>query len=130
MSIRSHQPGLSAGNAHSDTYTGDGADKSPPLRWSEPPAGTKSIALICDDPDAPRGHLGSLGSLQLAGADPWTGGGVPTTATLTSGANQGKNDFGNLGSAVRRRPRASTPLLLQAVCPGDGVGPRSRRDQS
>jgi len=36
-------------------YTGDGADHSPLLRWSEPPAGTKSIALICDDPDAPRG---------------------------------------------------------------------------
>src|SRR6266705_7165499 len=36
-------------------YTGDGADRSPPLHWSEPPSGTKSIALICDDPDAPRG---------------------------------------------------------------------------
>src|ERR1700681_867351 len=36
-------------------YTGDGADQSPPLHWSEPPSGTKSIALICDDPDAPRG---------------------------------------------------------------------------
>jgi len=35
-------------------YTCDGQDVSPPLRWSEPPAGTRSFALIVDDPDAPR----------------------------------------------------------------------------
>ena len=36
-------------------YTGEGADVSPPLEWSDPPAGAKSFALICDDPDAPAG---------------------------------------------------------------------------
>jgi len=36
-------------------YTGDGKDVSPPVRWSDPPQGTKSFALICDDPDAPGG---------------------------------------------------------------------------
>jgi Raf kinase inhibitor-like YbhB/YbcL family protein len=34
-------------------YTGDGADKSPPLSWSNAPPGTKEFALIVDDPDAP-----------------------------------------------------------------------------
>jgi Raf kinase inhibitor-like YbhB/YbcL family protein len=34
-------------------YTCDGADVSPPLDWSGAPAGTKSFALIVDDPDAP-----------------------------------------------------------------------------
>ena len=34
-------------------YTGDGQDVSPPLSWSNLPAGTKELALICDDPDAP-----------------------------------------------------------------------------
>lgn len=34
-------------------YTCDGEDVSPPLRWAEVPAGTKSFALIVDDPDAP-----------------------------------------------------------------------------
>jgi hypothetical protein len=36
-------------------YTGEGADVSPPLEWSDPPAGTQSLALICADPDAPIG---------------------------------------------------------------------------
>jgi Raf kinase inhibitor-like YbhB/YbcL family protein len=34
-------------------YTSDGQDVSPPLRWSGAPAGTMSIALVVEDPDAP-----------------------------------------------------------------------------
>jgi Raf kinase inhibitor-like YbhB/YbcL family protein len=34
-------------------YTCEGEDVSPPLAWTDPPAGTKSFALIVDDPDAP-----------------------------------------------------------------------------
>src|SRR3989338_2596119 len=36
-------------------YTCDGDDISPPLSWSGAPSGTKTIALISDDPDAPMG---------------------------------------------------------------------------
>ena len=34
-------------------YAGDGEDLSPPFSWSGLPEGTKELALICDDPDAP-----------------------------------------------------------------------------
>lgn len=34
-------------------HTGDGQDISPPLSWSNVPAGVQEFALICDDPDAP-----------------------------------------------------------------------------
>ena len=36
-------------------YTGEGADVSPPLEWANPPAGAKSFALICEDPNVPAG---------------------------------------------------------------------------
>jgi Raf kinase inhibitor-like YbhB/YbcL family protein len=34
-------------------YTCEGEDVSPPLAWSQAPSGTRSLALIVDDPDAP-----------------------------------------------------------------------------
>ena len=34
-------------------YSGEGVDVSPPLAWTGLPAGTRELALICDDPDAP-----------------------------------------------------------------------------
>jgi Raf kinase inhibitor-like YbhB/YbcL family protein len=36
-------------------FTCDGADQSPALSWGEPPHGTRSFALVVDDPDAPSG---------------------------------------------------------------------------
>lgn len=44
-----------AGQAIPSRYTCDGDDASPPLQWSEPPPGTRSLALVLEDPDAPRG---------------------------------------------------------------------------
>ena len=35
-------------------HTGTGEDVSPPLSWTGAPAGTKSFAVICHDPAAPR----------------------------------------------------------------------------
>ena len=43
------------GNMIPRKYTCDGGDASPPLTWRDAPAGAKSLALICDDPDAPAG---------------------------------------------------------------------------
>jgi len=41
------------GKAIPRKYTCEGDDLSPPLRWSDAPAGTQSFVLIVDDPDAP-----------------------------------------------------------------------------
>ncbi len=43
------QPGAEIPSVH----TCEGQDTSPPLTWSGAPAGTRSLALIVDDPDAP-----------------------------------------------------------------------------
>jgi Raf kinase inhibitor-like YbhB/YbcL family protein len=41
------------GSAIPKEFTGEGSDRSPQLEWSHVPPGTRSFALICDDPDAP-----------------------------------------------------------------------------
>jgi Raf kinase inhibitor-like YbhB/YbcL family protein len=38
-----------------DKYSANGQDINPPLDWNNPPSQTKSFALICEDPDAPKG---------------------------------------------------------------------------
>jgi Raf kinase inhibitor-like YbhB/YbcL family protein len=87
----------SDGSAIPRQYTGDGEDRSPPLAWSEPPSGTKSLALICDDPDAPRGTWVHWVLFNLPAQTRILEEGVPTAETIASGAKQGKNDFGNIG---------------------------------
>ena len=97
MSIELTSTAFQPGETIPKQYTGDGVDQSPPLRWSEPPPGTKSIALICDDPDAPRGTWVHWVLFNLPPESRALEESVPTTATLGNGAMQGKNDFGNIG---------------------------------
>jgi Raf kinase inhibitor-like YbhB/YbcL family protein len=78
-------------------YTGDGKDQSPPLRWADPPAGTKSFALIADDPDAPRGTWVHWVLFNLPAETRELKEGVPTEKTLSNGAKQGTNDFKKIG---------------------------------
>ncbi len=77
----------------------DGANRSPALSWSSPPAGTRSLAITMFDPDAP-GH----GWWHWIVADlPANLRGLPANAgaasggSLPPGAFQGRNDFGEFG---------------------------------
>jgi Raf kinase inhibitor-like YbhB/YbcL family protein len=78
-------------------HTCEGDDVSPPLSWSNVPAGTKSLALIGDDPDAPGRtwvHWVVYGIPPNVSELPQA---VPTTETLSNGAQQGTTDFGRVG---------------------------------
>ncbi len=78
-------------------YTCDGADISPPLQWEGVPEGTGSIALICDDPDAPMGTWVHWVIFDLPAETRELGENVPTDGTLPNGAKQGITDFGRTG---------------------------------
>ena len=76
-------------------YTCDGEDVSPPLRIGGLPAGTRSLAIIADDPDAPRG---AWVHWVVYGIAPDTTD-LPEgyAADLPGGAYHGMNDFGDQG---------------------------------
>lgn len=81
-------------------FTADGADVSPALQWSDVPAGTHSLTLICDDPDAPRGTWVHWVLFNLP-ADLRE---LPEDLAANVGV-QGNNDFGNLGYGGPSPPR-------------------------
>lgn len=72
-------------------------DISPALNWDEPPAGTQSFALICDDPDAPGKTWVHWVLYDLPATSRELPESVPPKATLANGGVHGVNDFGNLG---------------------------------
>lgn len=78
-------------------YTCQGQDVSPPLAWGEPPVGTQSFALIMDDPDAPGGVFTHWVLFNIPSESRQLPEAVPAQAQLSSGALQGKNDFGRVG---------------------------------
>ena len=52
QTISVESPTLKADQTIPRDYTADGRNVSPPLTWSNVPAATKELAVICEDPDA------------------------------------------------------------------------------
>jgi Raf kinase inhibitor-like YbhB/YbcL family protein len=79
-------------------YTEDGENVSPPLSWGKPPAGTRELALICDDPDAPGGtwtHWIAYGIKPETTSLPEA---LPADREVkTPAMKQGTNSFGKTG---------------------------------
>ena len=77
-------------------FTCDGRDISPPLSWSEPPADTQSLALICDDPDAPGKTWVHWVVYNLTPSTRFLSEAVSIEKGITGGGLQGINDFNKL----------------------------------
>jgi Raf kinase inhibitor-like YbhB/YbcL family protein len=95
-------PAFEQGGVIPRRHTCEGEDLSPPLAWSSTPEGTRSLALVVDDPDAP----GRTFVHWLAWGLP------PDSAELTEGEaapTEGVNDFGSTG--------------YRGPCPPPGHGP-------
>lgn len=87
-----------------EQHAKDGRNLSPPLAWHGVPEGTKSLALVADDPDAPSGLFTHW---LIYGIPPRTtelAEGLPPARTLPDGSRQGRNGFGSLGYSGPRPP--------------------------
>ena len=78
-------------------YTCDAEDVSPDLTWTGVPEGTKSLALICDDPDTPMGTWVHWVLFNLPPNISNLHAEIPSEKTLKNNARHGKNDFGKFG---------------------------------
>jgi Raf kinase inhibitor-like YbhB/YbcL family protein len=78
-------------------YTCSGEDVSPALSWSDPPAGTQSLVLICDDPDAPGGLFTHWVLYDIPPDRRELSVGVKKAPALEDGSIHGANSFGKLG---------------------------------
>lgn len=97
MDILLKSPAFKNGDLIPSKYTCDGLDISPPLDWESIPEGTKSFAIIADDPDAPMGTWVHWVIFNIPPDEKGLPEGVPTERELSNGARQGTNDFRRIG---------------------------------
>jgi len=96
MAFTLTSPGFADGQPIPRQFTCDGTDSPPPLHVGDPPAGTRSFALIMDDPDAPRGTFTH-----------WLAYDMPADRTelKTTAGKMLPNDFGRAGYGGPCPPR-------------------------
>lgn len=93
MTFAISSPAFASGGRIPPKYTRDGENLSPPLHWRDLPAGTQSLALVIEDPDAPSGTFRHWAVYNIK----------PTQTSLREGHSAsgtdalgyGVNDFGN-----------------------------------
>jgi Raf kinase inhibitor-like YbhB/YbcL family protein len=78
-------------------FTADGKNISPPLSFHGQPAATKSLALICSDPDAPMGIWDHWVFYNIPASAKGLEAAVPPNPVLADGARQALNSFGKPG---------------------------------
>jgi Raf kinase inhibitor-like YbhB/YbcL family protein len=107
-------PAFGSGHALPRRYTCDGADASPPLRWTAPPSGTRSLVLRLVDLDTRPPFL----HWYVTGLAPRLGG-------IAAGAQVGRahrNDFGRVGYAGPCPPSGQTHRYVFQLIAVDARG--------
>jgi Raf kinase inhibitor-like YbhB/YbcL family protein len=137
MAFRLSSSAFEPGTEIPKQHTCAAADQSPALTWADTPKGTKSFALIVDDPDAPGGTWVHWVLYDLPADTTQLPQGVAVDETLASGAKQGVNDFRRVGyggpcpppgkphryffklyaldASTNLKPRASKADVLRAI---------------
>ncbi|MFP4055041.1 MAG: YbhB/YbcL family Raf kinase inhibitor-like protein [Phycisphaerae bacterium] len=110
--MKLQSPAFEDGQDIPEQFTGEGKDVSPALKWDDLPDGTKELALICNDPDAPREEpwvhwvIYNIPSQRQGLPE-----GLPRKETLQEDMYQGTNswDENNLGYRGPMPPKGHGP---------------------
>ena len=97
MTLEISSSAFSEGEMIPTRYTCDGPDISPELSWKGIPEAARSLALICDDPDAPMGTWIHWVLFNIPVSANGLTAEIPSDASLENGARHGTNDFRRLG---------------------------------
>jgi Raf kinase inhibitor-like YbhB/YbcL family protein len=98
MPLNLYSTAFKAGEPIPQRHTCEGADVSPPLDWSGAPPGTKSFALIVDDPDAPDPAAPKMTYVHWVVYDiPASATSIPAGGPPPHGACEGVNDWKRTG---------------------------------
>jgi len=95
--IQISSPAFADGAAIPKKYTCEGEDVSPPLKWGPTPEGTKSFALISEDPDAPSGTWVHWVIYDIPGEVNELSENIAKSEVVLNGVKQGLNDFEKIG---------------------------------
>jgi Raf kinase inhibitor-like YbhB/YbcL family protein len=100
-------------------YSCQGANLSPPVAWSGVTQGTRSLALLVDDPDSqPPGFVHWV-MYNIPAAATGLPEGVPPEPSLPDGALQGKNDFADYPAGTFPGGSAINQVGYDGPCPPD-----------
>jgi Raf kinase inhibitor-like YbhB/YbcL family protein len=97
MSLKLTSGAFNHGGSIPKQYSKKDGNASPPLEWHGVPAGTKSLALIVDDPDAPSGNFVHWLLYDIPISLNELAEGVLSSGQLPGGLRQGRNGFGEIG---------------------------------
>ncbi len=97
MTLKITSTAFSEGGMIPVPNTCDGPDVSPDLAWTGVPGDARTLALICDDPDAPAGTWVHWVLFNIPAGQTGLPAEVAPDAVMDSGARHGTNDFGRLG---------------------------------
>jgi Raf kinase inhibitor-like YbhB/YbcL family protein len=97
MELKIESSAFKEGGMIPSKFTCDGEDVSPDLRWSNIPSGTKTFALILDDPDARSGMWVHWVLYNIPVQTTELTEKIPPSKTLPNSSVNGTNDFGKFG---------------------------------
>ncbi len=97
MSFRIKSADFTEGGAIPKKYTCEGDDLSPEISWENAPAGTKSYALIVEDPDAPMGTFTHWVVYDVPASTNRLVRGAGNQAVSKDNMKNGHTDFGRTG---------------------------------